>query len=184
MTDDPAEDDAADGEEAEDGGDATDNACSMHKKVAADYRCKACKRYLCKVCAKGAKGGVCRRCVLKREKKKIPGFCTECHGSSTDATAIRGAANIVMGIQHYNARELCERCGSFVTTLWFCVFLFPLLPIVSYRCLQIGEEGMFTPANYLMRRVPMTRERLWPTLLFMPFALAGVGFIIWFNVKK
>jgi hypothetical protein len=152
----------------------------------AEYQCKKCRRMLCTVCAKGAKKGVCRRCIRKREARegKILGFCRECHDSSTEARTFRGVLVNGVGMSCLGWREHCERCNSVVGTLWFRLFFFPVFPIRSYRVLQKGESGVFSSANYLFRGVPMTTARLWPTVLWMPIGLAIVVAIIVNYLRK
>lgn len=202
MTDTPddeaSDDEASDDEGSDDEGsedaapdDESDPApkdvkCSLHPRAVGEYQCRACKRMLCQVCAKGSKKGVCRRCVQRREKasKKVPGFCRECHDETTQCTPVKGVLVNGTGFQHMNMRSLCEKCNSFETTLWFCIFLCPLFPVGAYRSIQLTEEGWITHAQHAMRKAPLTKEGLFPTIFFLPLALGVIGFIIWFNVGR
>jgi hypothetical protein len=154
-------------------------ACSLHPKKDALYRCKVCKRHLCAVCSKGAKKGVCRRC-MDRRARQTKGFCESCsaasnHSSCGNVFSFRG-----VGTCFFGESDRCGRCGSVVKTVWIQVIL-PVYPVGSYRFITTNEPGFFSRAEYVSRGVPLHRAHvrnfgiLWAVVVTLLALVIGVA---------
>jgi hypothetical protein len=111
--------------------------------------------------------GRCPKCVGNAQ---ATAFCTECATHSTD----EGAGNLRtingVGSQFYGWSARCPTCGSLVKTVWLVFGHFPLLPMASFRVLEIGNS------KFLSRGVPLRRSHVfftWLVAYFLAVVLIG-----------
>jgi hypothetical protein len=84
--------------------------------------------------------------ILIRERQ----FCDRCRAESSDASTGSIATMNGVGRTLYGGADRCAACGSVVRTLWWVIFMVPIVPRGSYRCLAVGD--IYGSEHFLSRR--------------------------------
>jgi hypothetical protein len=85
-----------------------------------------------------------------------------------------------IGTTIYGKREVDPADGSYITTKWFTVLFFPLVPLGSYRVIKVKQSFFAGHAKYQMRDAPLSARQIIFTYLAwwsIPAALLVVALI-------
>jgi len=122
--------------------------------------CDCCHKWL--FCFEGVSSGNYKfcsySCLTNLLGKRV--FCPKCL-SSSGPDLFDGASTLnAIGTTIHGSAEPCLKCGSFIVTKWICVFL-PLIPLESYRVLQIDDK------SYFGRKVPLYISQVVNNYIFL-----------------
>ena len=111
-------------------------------------------------------------------------FCGACVAASSDRTPGNISTFNGVGRQFYGKADVCAQCGSAVRTLWAVFVNVPLVPLGSYRYLQV--ESGYSRSRFLSRRLPGIRwdqaARTW-LLGWLAAAALITALVLWNNYK-
>jgi hypothetical protein len=115
---------------------------------------------------------------------QAPGtFCSQCVAASEAKTPGNISATNGIGRMFYGNTDPCQACGSTIRTLWFALIYLPLIPLGSYRYIEIKTTGL--GSRFFSRKTATRWDQVLKTWVigWLVGAAVVAAVIAWENFK-
>jgi hypothetical protein len=133
--------------------------CCAHPERSALSFCKSCGDFLCSSClTESADYYFCSKsqCKLAADSAALKKaseiraayskwFCDECIDSTDDHKGGKTFRTVNgIGARLIGKSDVCNKCHSFVASVWFCFCFIPIIPLERYRIARLSSREVVT----------------------------------------